>query len=1093
MPTAARSRRYGRLLLTLAVTVVGTLAAATGPARAAAHLDTSTPQDLTQYVNPFVGTKPGGSDYGTGGGAGNTFPGADAPFGMVQWSPDTDKSQPGGYYYADDKIRGFSLTHLSGAGCDGAEDLPFMPHVGTVTDSPATEPDTYLDGFSHDDESASPGRYGVKLASGTKVELTATQRSGAGRFTYPAGSTASLLVNVSGSIGGASDSQATIDEDTRTISGYVASGHFCGGENLYRVYFSATFDQPFTSVGTWHNDIVSPGDESVRGTARAKVDMDRAEGVKETHEPVSVSGPGSGAYVTFDTGRSQTVGVKVGLSYVSVAGAAQNAVAEQGSASFDNVARATGEAWNARLHQIDVGGGTDAQRTTFYTALYHSLLQPNVFDDVDGAYIGFDGRIHKAADGHHQYADFSGWDIYRSEVQLLALLAPDVASDIAQSMYNQAHQAGDVWDRWSVNNDFEGVMNGDPYHSILASMYAFGATGFSATAALTSMVKGATTIQKPTARYTERPGLADYQSRGYLPGDVSTTLEYTTADFGIAELAGRLGDTGTQTAFMKRAQNWQNLFNPANSWIQTRNRDGSFVSPFDPADSSQYVEGNGAQYHWMVPYDLAGLFAAMGGDDQAVARLDQFFTELNAGPHKAYAFLGNEPSLNSPWAYDYAGAPYRAQDVVRRAVNTLYGPGADGEVGNDDLGAMSSWYVWSALGMYPQVPGRAELVLASPLFPKVTVHRDNGRSITVSAPGADADTPYVQALKVNGAESTRAWLPESFVRDGGTLDYTLGDAPDTTWGAAPGDAPPSFRSGESAYFTSTDPGRVKLQPGGDAQQATVTVQTLKDTGTTVHWKAAPPDGVTVTPAEGDLTVPAGGTGTATVQLTAATGTQEGFTSVPLALTDPDGAALPSTVLGVVVATPDSMLWNLNNNGVSADDSDPTGNFDGGGVSYSGTALADAGVTPGGQVKAGDFGFTWPKVNPGDPDNVVAGSPGQTIDITQGNGTRLSLLGSASNGSATGTLTLTFSDGTVQQEAIGFSDWTLGGGRQQPSYGNTVAVTTPYRVDSGGKEEIDTDVFATSPITLPSDKQLVSVTLPETVTGGGMHIFAVATA
>ncbi|MGW3726802.1 GH92 family glycosyl hydrolase, partial [Streptomyces sp. NPDC000851] len=551
---------------------VGTSAADRGPAGPAPGGGVDTLQeDLTEYVNPFVGTQPGGTDNG----AGNTFPGADAPFGMAQWSPDTHKSQPGGYTYADDKIRGFSLTHLSGAGCDGAQDLPFIPHVGTVTKSPATEPDTYLDGFSHDDESARPGYYGVTLASGTKVELTATQRSGAGRFTYPAGSTASLLVNVSGSIGGVSDAQATIDEDHRTITGYAASGHFCRSDNRYRVYFSATFDQPFASVGTWHNDIVSPGGESVRGTARAKVTTDRAESAKETHKEVSVSGPGSGAYVTFDTARSRTVGVKVGLSYVSTAGAAENAAKEQGPASFDAVAQATRMEWNTRLHQIEVGGGTDAQRTTFYTALYHSLLQPNVFDDVNGEYIGFDGRIHKVAEGHHQYANFSGWDIYRSEVQLLALLAPDVASDIAQSMYNQAHQAGDVWDRWSVNNDFAGVMNGDPYHSILASMYAFGATDFPAEAALASMVKGATTIQKTSARHIERPGLADYQSLGYLPGDVSTTLEYTTADFGIAQLAGRLGDTETQATFMKRAQNWQNLFNPANSWIQPRNRDGS--------------------------------------------------------------------------------------------------------------------------------------------------------------------------------------------------------------------------------------------------------------------------------------------------------------------------------------------------------------------------------------------------------------------------------------------------------------------------------------------------------------------------------------
>ncbi|MES9523791.1 GH92 family glycosyl hydrolase [Streptomyces capoamus] len=769
-----KSWRWGRLLLAIAVTA-GIPTAATPSVRAATEDGAGgVAQDLTRYVNPFVGTQKTGR---TGYDGGNTFPGADAPFGMVQWSPDTRSPQPGGYAYTDHEIRGFSLTHLSGAGCTAAQDLPFMPHAGTVAASPATEPDTYLDGFSHDAESARPGYYGVTLASGTKVELTATQRSGAGRFTYPAGSTASLLVDVSRSVRGASDARATVDKARRTITGHVTSGGFCGSRNRYRVYFSAVFDQPFASVGTWHDALVSPG------------------GDKGTHGDVRVSGARSGAYVTFDTSRLQTVGVKVGLSYVSVAGAAENAAREQGAAAFDTVAERTRKQWNARLHQIEVAGGTDIQRTTFYTALYHSLLQPNVFDDVNGRYIGFDGRVHTVREGHHQYANFSGWDIYRCEAQLLALLAPNVASDIAQSMYNQAHQAGDVWDRWSVDNDFAGVMNGDPYHSILASMYAFGATDFDAAAALASMVKGATTIQGAGARYVERPGLADYLSLGYVPDDASTTLEYTTADFGIAALAGRLGDTGTRTTFMQRAQKWRNLFNPASSWIQPRSRDGSFGSPFNPADGKGYVEGNAAQYQWMVPYDLAGLFSAMGGNGKVVPRLDAFFTELNAGPNAPRAFLGNEPSLNAPWAYVYASAPYRTQNVVRRAVNTLWGPGPGGEVGNDDLGTLSSWYVWSALGMYPQVPARAELVLASPLFPAVTVHRDGGPSMRISAPGADADTPYVHTLRVNGTASSRAWLPESFVREGGTLDYTLGATPDPAWGAAEGDAPPSF-SGE---------------------------------------------------------------------------------------------------------------------------------------------------------------------------------------------------------------------------------------------------------------------------------------------------------
>lgn len=1114
-PTAVRPSLTARSLATVALgSVLATLGASV-PAQA--HPTAGTTTDYARYVNPFVGTKPGGPDFGTGGGAGNTFPGAVAPFGMVQWSPDTDRSQPGGYYYDDDKIRGFSLTHLSGAGCHGAQDLPFMPYSGQVTTSPATDPDHYLDGFSHDDEKASPGYYGVRLASGTKVELSATQRSGAGRFTYPQGdTTASLLVDVSGSIGGANDAQATISADHRTISGYVASGKFCGGVNRYRVYFSATFDRPFASVGTWHNDAVTPGDESVRGTSRAKADMDTADkantatepgaptdrtaseaGDKVEHKSVSVSGPGSGAYVTFDTAKGRSVGVKVGLSYVGVDGAAANARAEQGSAGFDDVAARARAAWNERLNQIRVEGGTDAQRTTFYTALYHSLIQPNVFSDVDRRYVGFDGRTHRAAEGHAQYANFSGWDIYRSEAQLLALLAPEEAGDIAQSMYNQAHQSDDVWDRWSVNNDFNGVMTGDPYHSILASMYAFGATGFDAKDALASMVKGATTVQKPHARYVERFGLDDYRKLGHIPGDPSSTLEYTTADFGIADLAGRLGDTSTQAEFMSRAQNWQNLFNPADDQLQPRNRDGSFVTPYDPADSGWWVEGNGAQYQWMVPYDLAGLFRAMGGKDAAVKRLDTYFTKLNAGPHEPYAFLGNEPSLNAPYAYAYAGAPYRTQDVVRRALNTLYGPGPDGLVGNDDLGTMSAWYVWGALGMFPQVPGRAELVLASPLFPRITIHRGSGQTITVNAPDASADTYYVRSLRVNGRATDRAWLPESFVADGGTLDYTLGTEADTSWGSAAADAPPSFRQGEQPYFTGVGPARVRVQPGETSQKVTVSVRSLHDGDSTLHWTASPPDGLTVTPSQGDVAVPGagGGTGTTTFTVTAAAGDGNGFRTVPLTLRDDSGNAVTKAALAVTVAPRGSVPWYLDNNGISADDSAPTADFDGGGVSYSARALADQGVTPGSTVTSGGFAFTWPKVNPGDPDNIVVGGGDQVLDLSASppGATKLALLGSASNGPSTGTLTLTYTDGSTEQATVGFSDWTLGGGAQKPSYGNTVAARTAYRLSSGGADDVDTYVFATAPIPLAAGKRLASVTLPSSTSGGRMHVFGLTTA
>jgi predicted alpha-1,2-mannosidase len=1059
--------------------------------------------DLSQYVNTFSGTQPGGPDFGTGGGAENTFPGADVPFGMVQWSPDTVKMQPGGYYYPDNRVKGFSLTHFSGAGCDAAQDIPFLPFTGAVTTSPARDPGRYTVGFSHDREAASPGYYGVTLDNGATMELTATQRSGLGRITYPITSQPTLLVNVSGSVRGVKDAQ--VDVGKNTISGWATSGDFCGGGNVYRVYFSATFDRPFKTTGTWHNDTVTPGSNSVRSGAvkpavvspPVKALGQKAPGAKAqaVHPDTTVSGPGSGAYVTFDTSKNRTVNVRVGLSYVSVAAAAANAKAEQGTKTFETVRAAARKAWNDRLGQIQVTGGTDAQRTVFYTELYHSLLQPNVFSDVDGRYIGFDGQIHTAAKGHAQYANFSGWDIYRSEAQLLALLAPHEAGDIAQSMYNQAHQAGDVWDRWSQNNDFEGVMTGDPYHSIVASMYAFGATDFDAAGALKSMIHGATTIQPSTARYIERYGLADYQTIGYLPNDPSSTLEYTAADFGIAQLAGRLGQRPAYDQFMQRAQYWENLFNPANAYIQPRNRDGSFTAPFDPGSSDQYIEGNGAQYTWMVPYNLRGLFNAMGGDDKVIPRLDNFFTELNAGTGKPYAFLGNEPSFNVPWSYDYAGAPYKTQDVVRRAMNTLWRPDAAGYVGNNDLGATSSWYVWGALGLYPEAPGRAELVIGSPLFPHIVVKRANGKTITIDAPGASGTTYYVQSLKVNGKATSKPWLPESFVATGGTLNFTMAATPNTAWGAAPADAPPSFRDGEVAYRTAVDPGHASIQPGGPAVTAQATAQSIAGGAATVSFTAKPPAGITVTPATGTMSVPATGPASTQFTVSVAAGTKPGFYSVPVTFAGPDGKALPPSALSLTVAQPGSLLWYYDNAGVS-DDGKPDGaNLDSGGWSYSEQALEAAGIKPGGTVTAGGFTFAWPTDPVALPDNVIVRGGDQKLDLsaTPATATRLSFLGAGTYGNASGTVTIGYADGSTQTAALAFGDWTLGGGRNPVQFGNAVAAQMPYRNSSSGRDAVVTYLFATAPIALQPGKQVVSVTLPGTVTGGDLHVFGVATA
>ncbi|MFF4503506.1 GH92 family glycosyl hydrolase [Streptomyces sp. NPDC001401] len=712
--------------LTSAVLLASPLPAASaapataGPARAT--------DDPAGYVNPFVGTAPGGTDFGHGGGAGNTFPGATAALGGIQWSPDTVTRQHGGYAYKDNRIRGFSLTHISGAGCSDYGNVPFMPLTGRPDPDPAARHAT----FSHANEQASPGSYGVRFDNGIRTQIAVTQRSGIARFTYPAHDArpAGLTVDA-----GRAFNKATgkISIGSRTLSGYTDSGGFCHSSNHYRLYFHAVFDRPFAHT-----------------------------------EPLD--GKTSGAYVSFAPG-TRTVTARVGVSFVDVDAARRNATAEQRSRSYGVLRSAARDRWNDWLGRIAVRGGTETQRRVFYTALYHALLHPSAFSDTDGRYRGMDGRVHRTRPGHVQYADFSGWDVYRSQGQLLALLAPREASDVAQSILEQGRQAG-YFDRWTVANGGTRVMVGDPLPAMAASIHAFGGTDFDARALLRAAVAGRQDDR-------QRPGHRQYDTLGYVPvgtkgvwGSAATTLEYAVADGALARLAGRLGDTKTQTALTRASGNWRNLFNPVSGYIQPRNADGSWPS-FTPTQHSEYVEGNAAQYTWLVPHDLPGLFTAMGGNAAATARLDTFFTQLNAGADKPYAYLGNEPSFNIPWAYDYAGRPDRTQDVVRRALTTLFSDRPDGLVGNDDLGEMSSWAVWASLGMYPQVPGSPQLALASPLFPAATVRRGNGVSLTLLAPHASATNTHVRSLRLGERPVSGPFLPGKVLTSGGVLRYRL--------------------------------------------------------------------------------------------------------------------------------------------------------------------------------------------------------------------------------------------------------------------------------------------------------------------------------
>ncbi|MEU7428211.1 lectin [Streptomyces sp. NPDC040750] len=753
----------------------------------------SSPADL---VNPFIGTSNDAND----------FPGADVPFGMVQWSPDTSSRPPGGgYEYKDSSITGFSLTHLAGPGCGAAGDIPVLPTVGAV-DNAATA------SFSHADESATAGSYKVALGNKVTTELTTTTRSGMARFTFPSTSQANLLLKLSHSQNGASSTQFDVVSGTE-VRGQVTSGRFCGAGNTYTVYFDMVFDRPFSSSGSTLAGATPLRPPTTARSGRHDADQPnkpRLHGAmpkRASHAAARDSGAAtqaaaSNAHVTFDTRSNPVVQAKVGISYVSAADAVANRAAENPGWNFADVRSAAHAAWDTALGKVRIAGGTTDQQTIFYTALYHSLLHPNVISDTNGQYYGFDGRTHTVDAGHNAaYANYSGWDIYRSQAQLEALVSPQVASDTAQSMTDDYVQTG-IFPKWSEYNGESYVMVGDPAAAILADYYAFGARNFDTSTALSGLLKQASTANN------DRPGVNYLDSPGYEPhdgsygccnfyGPVATTLEYDTADFALSAFAGALGDTRSRQTYAHRAQDWRNVLDPASGFVQPRNADGSWTGGFDPTSGTDMVEADSWIYSGMVPFDVAGLATAKGGDRAMGDYLDTVLRSYTGA--NGYAWVGNEPSVELPWEYDYIGKPYKTQVAVRSIQDQIWSNTPAGLAdGNDDLGEMSAWYVWSALGMYPMTPGTSDLALGSPLFSQAVVTLPSGKTLTVNGDGAADNAPYVQSATFDGAAWNNAYAPTTAITSGGTLNFTLGTGANTGWASAASAAPPSYPGDTSA-------------------------------------------------------------------------------------------------------------------------------------------------------------------------------------------------------------------------------------------------------------------------------------------------------
>ncbi|MBK3577393.1 GH92 family glycosyl hydrolase [Streptomyces sp. MBT65] len=768
-----RWTRRLRLCMAGAVAASALLAA---PAAASAH------PHLTDLVNPFIGTENDG----------NTYPGAAVPFGMVQFSPDTGHNT--GYDYSQNHIRGFSLVHLSGVGCGLGGDLPVLPTTGEVTQTDYAQ---YAAEFSHDDEHASPGYYQVGLRTGIEAELTATARTGVQRYTFPATDRANVLLNAAQSLHSGVSSKVEV-LDNRTVRTSITGRGFCQDTKPYTVYTITRFDRPFTTYGTWNGSTVTAGSRSGSG----------------------------GAYVRFDTTKDRTVEAATALSYVDAHGATVNLRAEGGS-SFDAVRHRAQRAWEDRLNDVRAQGGSDSLRRTFYSSLYRSFLAPNIGSDVDGRYTGWDQQIHHAK-GFTYYQNWSLWDTYRTQSQLLALLAPREARDMAISVIKIDEESG--WlPKWGYGTVETNIMTGDPVTPFLTNAYQQGLLKGYEERAYRALKQNADGVPPTESAAVGREANKEYLAKGFAPyikdrphakpGDsdydhgASATLEYALSDAMLAQMARDLGHGADAARYAARAQSYRNVFDPSTGFFRARDASGAFVGPADPAQSEGFHEGTSWQYQWLVPQDLPGMVDLIGGQRAANARLDSFFAydQLLADPAKTarevwvngpYDYYNadkynpqNEPDLIAPYTYLSTGQPWKTTDVVHAAL-TLFTDGPTGMTGNDDLGTMSAWNVLSSIGIFPVQPGYDTWGLSTPVFERVDLTLDRRYyphgALTIKAPGTSAGDRYIQAAGTDGTSYDRTYLTTGLLRSVRSLDFTVGPHP-SEWGTSPQAGPPALK------------------------------------------------------------------------------------------------------------------------------------------------------------------------------------------------------------------------------------------------------------------------------------------------------------
>jgi predicted alpha-1,2-mannosidase len=721
---------------------------------------------LIDQVDPFIGTDAHG----------HTFPGATVPHGMVQVSPDTRTlgwDACSGYHYSDSSIIGFSQTHFSGTGVSDLGDFLIMPGVGVPHIKPgsADDPDSgYRSRFSHDNESASPGYYKVLLDdSGITAELTATERVGLHRFTYPEGQAPHLVLDLEHKVHGK-------DYHFKGASIHVTDKHIVTGKRQTSgwasdrtLFFAMRFSRAVQSYQLY--------DDETPASSPSEINSKKPRAVFE-----------------FDPSDSSPLLVKVSISGVSAENALMNLDTELPHWDFEQVHAAAREKWEAQLQKITVDADARSQRI-FYTALYHSLIHPSIYQDVNGEYRGMDGAVHQAS-GFTNYNIFSTWDTFRALHPLATLIEPERTGDYVQSMLAHYQQnPKQMLPIWSFHANETGCMIG--YHSvpILADAFLKGLSPVSGESLLEAMVT--------TATRSEHEGLGDYMKLGYVPGQekykpsegASKTLAYAYDDWCIAQVARAVGNDEIHQQFLKRSQNYRNVFDTETGYVRAKQKDGNWREPFDPLDTYRrrkdrdYTEGNAWNWSFYALHDIPGLVDLHGGREPFIAKLDQLFNGVvegkrskkqqlsdNTGLIGEYA-QGNEPSHHVAYLYSYVGQSWRTEEKVHQILTTLYSDQPDGLPGNEDCGQMSAWYLFSAMGFYPVNPADGLYRLGTPIVSKASIQVPGGKTFTMTALNLSDTNRYVQSVQLNGKRLERSYITHDEILQGSHLEFVLGATP----------------------------------------------------------------------------------------------------------------------------------------------------------------------------------------------------------------------------------------------------------------------------------------------------------------------------